>query len=537
MFHLDSWKEQLIKTKSNLIGFHWLTGLKAWDLLLIREDGFDLYKVDPRDIKAKRVKDFSEQIGHYWVQSDPCTLVIAESPPRLGTMQVYFLTSEKVIKGCKLLIDVSPSITNQWTSTPFSSRDLYSADGLEAAPHEVRLSRIYDQTQLVHLHCLKGFASVFTIESTEARTVSELFRVSPGAFDISICDNVLLLHNITDQSTFVYDTKAQNKQLPCCLVWHGVSKSPVSVTFRVYIDRNQTDYFPELQIKYNGKVIPNLRDFRGALDVCKTENLVECPWKIPNRHTKVSEDVYVDLENCSYSRVALNLKEMAENWGNAEDCVRFLMRRTVISREEIVTFGLKRIENRLNIREMEGLFAALLTENSKEMSQTDLHTLLFRRLFLCPSLDSVYITASLFCFFQVAAAHNLPVSSNIQFAVAQFLHRSGQLALLLQTLMYGVMEDSQELAVMLTISDRTAVHVEGLDMMYRLGLVEDLGQQLYERKRYIELLNFLDREAAFPPSQQFIAALITSSPDSSLTDSLQALLFPKKTTSFAANST
>jgi len=531
---LDSWKEQLIRTKANLIGFHWLVGLKAWDLLLVREDGFELYKADLREIKAKRVKDFSEKIGHYWLQNDPCTLVIAESPPRLGIMQVYFITTERVIKGSKLRIDVSPSITNQWTSTPYMSRDLYSVDSLEAAPHEVRLSRIYGQTQLVHLHCLKGFASVFTVETNEKHPVSELFRVSPGAFDISISDNVLLLHNITDQSTYMYDTKAGNRQSPSCLVWHGVSKSPISVTFRVYIDRTKTDYFPELQIKYNNKVIPNLRDFRGALDVCKTENLVECAWKIPNTHTKVAEDVYVDVKNCRYSRIGLNWKEMAENWGNVEDCVRFLMRRAGVSREEIVTFCLGKIENRLKIGEMEGLFGALLTESSKEMSQTELHTLLFRRLFLCPSLDSAYLAACLFCFFHLASAHNLPVSGNIQFATAQFLLRTKQLALLSQALGYGVIEDSQEVAVMLTAADLQAVHMEGLDMLYRLGVVEDLCQLLCEGKRYVELVGLLGVCSA---SQQFIETLVAQSPDSSLTDALHSLLVPEKIATCESKST
>ena len=159
----------------------------------------------------------------------------------------------------------------------------------------------------------------------------------------------------------------------------------------------------------------------------------------------------------------------------------------------------------------------------KEMSQTELHTLLFRRLFLCPSLDSAYLTACLFCFFHLASAHNLPVSGNIQFATAQFLLRTKQLALLSQALGYGVIEDSQEVAVMLTAADLQAVHMEGLDMLYRLGVVEDLCQLLCEGKRYVELVGLLG-----VCSQQFIETLVAQSPDSSLTDALHSLLLPEK---------
>lgn len=524
---MDSWKEQRIKTRSNLLGFHWLVGFKAWDFLLIREDGFDLYKVDLRDIKAKRVKDFGENIGHYWLLYEPFTLVIAESPPKLGQMQVYFLT-EKVTKGCKLLIDVSPSITNQWTSTPYLSRDLYSEDRLDPAPHEVRISQIYAKTHLVHLHCLKGFVSVFTIETANSQAISEVLRISPGAYDISLADNVLLLHNITDQSSYLYDIKAEEKQRPSCLVWHNIPKSPITLSFRVYIDRSQSDYFPELQIKYNGKVIPNLRDFRGFLDVSKAENLIECIWSLNTKLIKVTQDVYVDLENCCYCRIGLNWREIAANWGNREECVRFLMRRKGVLREEIVNYCLDLLGNRLVIEQIGGLFKALLTEETLQMSQNELHTLLFRRLFLCPSLDSAYITSSLFCFFQLVTDLNQPLNGNIQFAVAQFLLRTRQFPLLLHAFICGVFDDSQEIAVMLTTSDLSAVFIEGLDMMYRLGLVEDLSQLLYERKMYVEMGNLLAMQGISRDYQRVIGEFAALIPDITLGDALKGLLISEE---------
>jgi hypothetical protein len=94
--------------------------------------------------------------------------------------------------------------------------------------------------------------------------------------------------------------------------------------------------------------------------------------------------------------------------------------------------------------------------------------------------------------------------------------------------MCGVFDDSQEIAVMLTTSDLSAVFIEGLDMMYRLGLIEDLTQLLYERKMYVEMGNLLAMQGISRDYQRVIAEFAALIPDITLGDALKGLIIAEE---------
>ena len=457
---------------------------------MVKVDGVELIKVDMREIKGKKVKEFGEKVGHYWFLEEGSVVVIAEPPPRLGLMNMYFVQSERVVKGPKLLIDVSPSITNQWTSTPYESRDLCASQAQDPPPHIIHVHSIYAQTHMVHLHCLKGFASLFTIDTSDVYPCTELIRVTPGAYVLSVLDNVLVFHNVTEQTSYLWDVKG--KEGYSGVVWHGIAQPGGNVSFRVYIDRSKTDYFPELQLKYDGKVIPSLSSFTCALDLCTSLNLIECPWFLPTQ-PKINEGVFLDTENSRVNSIHLNWKEIARNWRNKRECVGFLLRRKDVSKEEVINYCLELICDRIEIQQIAGVFAALVTEKDCQMSQNDLHTFLFRRIFLVSTLDFSYISSSLFCFFHTLTALDISINPNIQFAFAQFLLRTGQIPLFHQSLSCLIFDDTQELALMMTLSTRHSVFVAGLDMLYRLEMHEELFQLMWERKRFGEFVWLMER--------------------------------------------
>lgn len=209
---------------------------------MVSSGGVEFYRHLQSQFKFSSVRNYRFNIGHYWFEPSLGVLLAANSPPKLGQIHSFFLHQDrgsKYFHGPRFSIDVSPSVTDKWTSSLAHARNLACAPPLqfEEHPHKVTLGKLYESVHFVHLDTLRGVAKLYKVEHEAITELGMVLRVSTGHSDIKVLDNLLVVQNLNSQESHVFDVKSELS--PFVVLWHGMKPHPplMSVRVRPYIEK------------------------------------------------------------------------------------------------------------------------------------------------------------------------------------------------------------------------------------------------------------------------------------------------------------
>lgn len=504
-----------------LVAYHWVAKPVNVHFVLIDDQSIGFYAFQERNCRLVHLKTCAVSVGHYWYEPESGTVLIASQPPRLGLMNSYFLHTEKGFEGEKFFIDVSPSVTNRWTTSKrlISSLTSKSPPISEADPHRILLTRMYTNTYLIHLHCINGLASISVLTPTTIYPLQDILTVSPGVYDIRTTDNMLLFHNYADQTSFLYDLMAKPISQPYCTLWHSIPPRDSIISIRLFIDRDRTRYFPVLTVLYDNKEIPSIPSFRSFIQASETANMLENEVKLDRNLSNISEDVSLNVALGRGYRLVLTPELLAKGCRDLMEQVLFLFRRIdgkyvglkylfqgICGKTDIgvvgklmevlvrdyhsrATFipgeeGERRKSSDLGLERMFRSYSiAGQTENKQKsaITQSEMHTEVLMPLYEVRTLPIDYILSVILSYFRALDSNDLPLHPNLQLTFAQFLIRRSAFPTLIEMISFHVLEDSFELAGLLCALGLPDMLQLGLDMMRRLECWEELLRTLLDK--------------------------------------------------------
>ena len=504
-----------------LVGYHWISNPVSAHFVLIDDQSIGFYAFQEQSFRLVHLKTCAVNVGHYWYEPESGVVLVASQPPKLGLMNSYFVHSAKAFEGEKFFIDVAPSVTNRWTTSFRLIHNLASkaSPATEPDPHRILLTRLYAHTYLIHLHCIKGLASISVLTPEGAYPLQELMTVSPGVYDLRVTDNLLVFQNYSDQMTFVYDVMTtKSLTQPFCTIWNNIPNRDTVVTVKLIIDRDRTRYFPLLTVLYDGVDIANLASFRLFIDASERENTIENDVSLDRTWSNVSEDVSIKVGLGRCYRLLLNPEELAKGCRSLKEQVLFLLRRSdgkqlalkylyqgiraktdigevgelldiivkdyhsraaflagdTVTQRRSTDFGLDRMFRSYSI-------SVQMEEKQKHaVTQSEMHMEVMVQLYEVRALPLDYLVSVILAYFRALDCNDLLIHPNLQLTFAQFLIRRGAFSTLVEMISFHILEDSYELAVLLCALGRASLLQQGLDMLLRLDCWEDLLRTLLE---------------------------------------------------------
>ena len=184
------------------------------DFVVVSNGGVEFYRHLQSQFRFSSVRNYKFSIGHYWFEPNLGVLLAANSPPKLGQIHSFFLHQDKGSKyfhGPRFSIDVSPSVTDKWTSSLAHARDLAGDPPLqlEGHPHKATLAKLYESAHFVHLDTLRGVVKLYRVEHEAITELGVNLQVSMGHSDIKILDNLLVVQNFKSQESHIFDIKSE----------------------------------------------------------------------------------------------------------------------------------------------------------------------------------------------------------------------------------------------------------------------------------------------------------------------------------------
>lgn len=185
-----------IPPKRSVLGYHWSgTRVSYCNFVLITSASIEFYRYIASEMKLTVARCYQFPVGHYWFEPKSGILVAANSPPKLGQMHTFFLLQDKGPKsfhGPRFSIDVSPSVTDMWTTSPAHTALLANA-GQDGPPHKVLLACIYGSCHLVHLDCIRGQVRLYLLSHERVASTQYVINVPAGLAEPRVVDNLLIV--------------------------------------------------------------------------------------------------------------------------------------------------------------------------------------------------------------------------------------------------------------------------------------------------------------------------------------------------------
>lgn len=499
--------------------------------MLLDDQSIGFYAFQERGFRLVHLRTCVVSVGHYWYEPESGTVLVASQPPKLGLMNCYFVNAEKSFEGEKFLIDVSPSVTNRWTTSQRLVRSLASKSPptSEADPHRIFLTRLYNNTYLIHLHCIEGLASISVVTPETVHPLQDVLTVSPGVYDIRAADNLLLFHNYADQTSFLFDIMAKPLSQPFCTLWHSIPQRDTLISVRLIIDRDRVRYFPVLTVLYDGVEVTSVSAFRSFIEAAERENVIENEVRLDRNLNNIMEDVSLNVALGRGYRLVLSPEELAKGCFSLIERVLFLLRRTdgkymglkcllqgISQKPDIRQVGQvmdvlvrdyhsraaflpgdegeRRPSSDLGLDRMFRSYSIASQTDVKQKSavtQSEMHQEVLIPLYEERNLPIDYQVSVILSYFRALDANELPLHPNLQLTFAQFLIRRGAFARLVEMVAFHVLEDCFELAALLCALGQPALLQQGLDMMKRLECWEELLRTLLESHVPYEFLSLI----------------------------------------------
>jgi len=538
-----------------LVAYHWVSNPRNAHFMLLDDQSIGFYAFQERGFRLVHLRTCVVSVGHYWYEPESGTVLVASQPPRLGLMSCYFVHAEKNFEGEKFCIDVSPSVTNRWTTSQRLVRSLAlkSPPTSEADPHRIFLTRLYNNTYLIHLHCLHGLASISVVTPETVHPLQDVMTVSPGVYDIRAVDNLLLFHNYQDQTSFLYDIMAKPLSQAFCTLWHSIPPRDTQISVRLFIDRDRVRYFPVLTVLYDGVAIASISAFRSFIEAAERENTIENEVRLDRSLNNIMEDVSLNVALGRGYRLVLEPEQLAKGCFSLIERVLFLLRRTdgkyvglkyflqgiclkpdirlvaevmdVLVRDyhSRAAFlpgdeGERRKSSDMGLDRMFRSYSIASQTDTKQKSaitQSEMHQEVLIPLYEERSLPIEYQISVILAYFRALDSNDLPLHPNLQLTMAQFLIRRGAFGRLVEMVAFHVLEDCFELAALLCALGQPALLQQGLDMMRRLECWEELLRTLLEKHLASEFLSLVQAKASIV-SIDLLEAFVKQVPDSDL---------------------
>lgn len=517
--------------EGKLRGLQWVDGAQGCDFVVVSDLTLELYKLYP-GLRPVLVRKIAFEFGHYWFEGQSGFLLGAAAPPHLGLIQVFLPRKPiKQVQGPKFAVSIDPSVTNQWTESPFNSSRL----PCEKDPRSqvTGLFRLYDMVCFLHLHCKTGVGRLYRVEEETVQALEVDIKVPPRErYEVVVCDNLLLVSSPMLQESFVFDVKG--KKGAFCLIHHGLPQNPPIISLKIDIDRDQKQYFPLLTVLYDKR---NLSQALPPSSSPFAHHFLESEAKLDPSLLTAAADILVDMHYGRCYKVMVDPTALAEEFPDLLQAVLFLLRR--IGCKQAAYACLKEaIIRKVDFSALSRLFYTVndiykqaardrryseskkpsfrkaqspssprklslypsdselkLTSGETVMLQADVLSLLFAPLASDFETDLDYLLQVMLEYQRSLIDYDIQVHSSLQLLIAKVAIKAEAFPLLEGLVQGQVVSDSRELASMLlavsspnTGARWPAFFPLALDMMKRLQLFEDLMDVFLSHKMIYEAL-------------------------------------------------
>lgn len=205
-----------------ILGYHWTTDRAMYcDLVMVTNVGIEFYKIN-ENLKFSNVRGYQINIGHYWFEATEGILVVSSSPPKLGQIDTFFVYQDKgpkMFNGPRFSIDISPSVTDKWTSDNSNVTNIKEYIRPENDPHHIQVFKIYESAYFIHGNCAKGQIFLHKLTHEKVTLDREITDLKPGNYGIRSVDNLIIVQNYTQQETYIFDIKSDKYATkPFCIL-------------------------------------------------------------------------------------------------------------------------------------------------------------------------------------------------------------------------------------------------------------------------------------------------------------------------------
>jgi hypothetical protein len=483
----------------------------------VTNSGVDFYKVNHKAHKLTHVKGFMQSAGHYWYHNG--VLVIAASPPKLGSFFTFFLErGPKSLPGPRFNIDLSPSVTDNWTVRTVNASRIVEAHDSEPYLHRTLLSTIYGNTVFVHVNSIQSRLTLYCLFEDRIEVKDNFDTLPIGKFDILCVDNILLVMNYTTHETYLYDIKSSTYSTrPFCTFWNGIKPGLPELSISISAVVEKPSFAIQAKILYNGKEIS-----RDAQDIASVrspnEHIIETSMDTNPRLVSLEPEFVLDIEaGCCY-RITVDFGEVIREHPDRLESILFLFRRSgycalgfnclrqalrsripliYLSNFFVIVNSVYRAASqersilKTRRRTYSGSVDDLQIKTDSGLTvltQADIVNSIFLPLFEEQRVEPLYFTSVVLEYVRSLVALETPVQSNLQMLLARLLVRAHSFALLQELVLYNAFSDSRDLAhLLLSLASQQSSSVLpagfqlGIDMLSRLRLYDEVADVLLTR--------------------------------------------------------
>mmetsp|Transcript_2603 Transcript_2603/g.5893 ORF Transcript_2603/g.5893 Transcript_2603/m.5893 type:complete len:645 (+) Transcript_2603:1348-3282(+) len=503
----------------SILGFQWVEQ-PGIDFFLVTNSGVDFYKLNHKTHKLTHVKGFMQTAGHYWYHQG--VLIIAASPPRLGTFITFFLNrGPKSLPGPRFNIDLTPSVTDNWTAKAVNSTRITDPHDSEPYLHRVILCSLYGDTVFVHVNSVHCRMTLYGLFEDRVEVKDNFDTLPNGKFDIHITDSVLMIMNLTMHETYLYDIKSTKcPTRPFCTIWNGIQVGvpELSIKISAIVDKPNLVIVPTI-------LIDNRHITEDSISIAAARSplghIIETSLDINHKLVSLGPELLLDIEAGRCYRIMVDFNEVVREHSDRLESILFLFRRngyrvlgfeylrqairskvpliylstffdTINSVYKIASQERSQVLARRNT--FSGNVKDLYREEVKSDSgvtvllQSDMYGSIFIPLFEQQSVDPLYFTSVVLEYVRSLIALEIPLHLNSQMLLARLLVRAHSFVLLQELVLYSTFNDSRDLAHLLLSLSKSpsealfpSAFQLAIDMLTRLKLFDEVADVLLSR--------------------------------------------------------
>ena len=406
-----------IKCKANVLGFFFSTSkTKSWDLLVITNQNIQVYVLE------KELKSVLKHQNNINIDSYICD-------PGLGylaTISSNNLILFSIKNKDKKPQQISKFQVGQPIAQSLGSSNLFTFPQAELDSKIISIGLFYDKVYLVSLD---GFNGTLTLLKKDS--VKYSFDIDPGAYNVRVIDNLIVLHNFGLQESTIIDRL----------------HNPIS--FKV--------------------------NHRGTFELNPS-------------FVQIDQKLSFDLASATILELRLNPQILKDQIQNPSESIIFLLRR-----EKSLTEGLALLKSYITQeKNIEAVLKRIVKgeDNIKSVAQSQI---LNQVILPCSkeAKDLKFLSKILVIYIRELIFADIKIHQDIQISSVKVLIKANELLLLQDLLSYHIIDDSQEIAqLMIELSRRRKFSygfMLGIDMLCRLRLNDMVMDQIIANGEFYDV--------------------------------------------------
>lgn len=499
----------------NILGFQWVELLNI-DLFIVTNRGVDFYKLNHKTHKLSHVKGFTQPTGLFWYHRE--VLVISSTLPKLGNFHTFFLNKgSKSLPGPRFKIDLSPSATDNWTAKAVNSSRV--AKDTETFQHRVLLCNLYGNSVFVHVNSARSRLTLYFLSESRV-SVNDTFEPLPeGSYAIQCVDNVLIVMNVTQHETYLYDIGSYNfANRPFCALWNGVQPDVPQLSLQIDVVIEDTGVIVYTKVLYDGRILSD--STTSAVSACTSiSHIVETSADFSPEHVSLGPELALDIEGGRILRFVFDFALVVKEHPDRLEGILFLFRRNgyrahgleylrqalknkvplaslSLFFDEINSVYKRANQERTHMQVRRSAFLGNARISYREdpqsvtgetvLQQSDMYASVFIPLFEQKSVQPLYFTSVVLEYIHSLTAHEIPLGLNLQILLARLLVRSHSYTLIEELILHNTFTDSRDLAHLLLSLSKSdslfpAAFQLAIDMLTRLKLYGEVADVFLNR--------------------------------------------------------